>query len=131
MAQRNHPWFRNLLSKRKSAEPVQSKTRFLRIEALEPRQVLSGISLSDLLTEITPNPHPSGDQPADTSQEIPLAYYSAGMLPPDPGIDPAITQFIQGLAQVYTDIQNNSAAARLLGRERRRRSKSSSPAPGR
>ena len=110
MAQRNHPWFRNLLSKRKSAEPVQSKTRFLRIEALEPRQVLSGISLSDLLTEITPNPHPSGDQPADTSQEIPLAYYSAGMLPPDPGIDPAITQFIQGLAQVYTDIQNNSAA---------------------
>ena len=113
MAKRNRSWFRKLLGERKSAsrKPAKPFARLLRVESLEPRQLLSGVpTLAQLLVEMTPDPHPSGDQPASSSQLVPLAYYTPGMVPPDPGTDPAFTQFIQGVEAIYAGIESNPAA---------------------
>ena len=58
---------------------------------------------------MTPNPHPSGDLPADTSQVTPLANYAPAMVPPDPGTDPVLTQFILAVQGIYDGIAANSA----------------------
>ena len=117
MATRNRWWMAKLFGKAKSpfaaSKPYRPKPRFLRLEYLESRTLLSGapvVSLSRLLINMTPDPHPSGDQPADLGQEILLTNYTTNPLPPDPGVDPAITQFIAGLAQVQADIEGNPAA---------------------
>ncbi len=114
MAKRNRSWFKNPFAQRKSASRKQAKSfaRYLRMESLEPRQLLSGVptTLAGYLIYITPDPHPSGDQPPNVSQLVPLAYYTANTPPPDPGNDPAITQFIQSEKQIFAGIENNSAA---------------------
>ena len=109
----NLSWFAKLLGERKPAGRKSAKpfARCLRVESLEPRQLLSGVpTLTQLLAQMTPDPHPSGDQPASSSQFVPLAYYTPGMVPPDPGTDPAFTQFIQGVEQIYAGIESNPAA---------------------
>jgi hypothetical protein len=110
MAKRNRWW-----SKKKSAshQADRSKTRRLLLELLEPRKLLSGapsVTLAGLIARMTPDPHPSGDQPADISQEVPLANYTSGFVPPDPGIDPAITQFVLAVQQIYAGIEANTDA---------------------
>ena len=109
----NLSWFAKLLGERKPAgrKPAKPFARLLRVESLEPRQLLSGVpTLAQLLVQMTPDPHPSGDQPANSSQLVPLAYYTPACVPPDPGTDPAITQFIQGVEQIYAGIESNPAA---------------------
>ena len=68
-------WFHKR-RKTESRGPL-TKPRRLFVEFLEPRQLLSGTTLSATLAAdlalLTPNPHPSGDQPADASQLVPLA----------------------------------------------------------
>ncbi len=118
MATRNRSWIAKLFGSPKqpfaARKPYRPKPRFLRVEFLEPRTLLSGSSLTDTLNaylaSVTPDPQPSGDQPANLSQEVPLANYSPSPLPPDPGISPTITQFIAELAQVQAEIADNPAA---------------------
>ncbi len=68
-------------------KPAGAKPRVLTLEYLESRRLLyAAPTLAGLLAQMTPDPHPSGDMPADTSQLIPLAGYTAGIVPPDPGL---------------------------------------------
>jgi hypothetical protein len=60
-----------------------------------------------ILAQMTPDPHPSGDQPADTSLLIPLSNLSAPAVV-DPGI-PALEPFIEALNAIYTNIADNPA----------------------
>jgi hypothetical protein len=61
-----------------------------------------------VLAQMTPDPHTSGDQPADTSLLIPLLNLSAPAVV-DPGI-PALEPFIAALNAIYTNIADNPAA---------------------
>ncbi len=82
------------------------------MEFLESRCLLSASEadiLATLCAQMTPNPHPSGDLPADTSQVTPLANYTPAMVPPDPGTDPALTQFILAVQGIYDGIAANTA----------------------
>ena len=57
------------------------KARRLLLESLEPRQLLSGyppmapFQVNQLAAE-TPNPHPTGNQPSNTAELVPLASYT-------------------------------------------------------
>ena len=90
MARQDRWWIMTLPGKGKAKparqKPGPSKTRFLRLEALEPRQLLSGVvNLAAVLANMTPHPHPSGDLPADGGQVVPLAVYTPGLVAPDRG----------------------------------------------
>ncbi len=109
MAKRNRP------SKRKPANrrAVQPQTRSLRFECLEPRRCLSGgpgVSLPQLLINMTPAPCDSGDQPPAGIPVNPLGSFTPKPLPPDPGIDPTITQYLVGVEQIDAAIEDNPAA---------------------
>ncbi len=87
--------------------------RNLTVERLETRAMLSGApvhSLADLLVQMTPDPHPSGDLPADMSQVRPLAVYTPQVEVPDMPNIPEIHQFVVGVHQVHVNIENNPAA---------------------
>ena len=89
---------------------TSQRTRLLLLEFLEPRQLLSGMSVADMLARATPNPHASGDQPTDSSQMVVLSSYTPAALPPDPGISPDITEFIAGLQQIESSVAANPNA---------------------
>ncbi len=71
---------------------------------------------------MTPDPHPSGDLPADTSQVIPLANYTPSWCRPTPAPTPCITQFVVARpAGLRRHPGQSRRPAGLLGRERRHR----------
>ena len=67
-------------------------------------------TLAQVLVEMTPNPHPSGDMPADMSQLVPLTTYTEGVTPPDLTTIPEVHQFVLGVEQIHSDIENNPDA---------------------
>ena len=118
MGKRNWFWngWRRQPRARRQAKPsraVIGKTRFLLLESLEPRQLLSAGPpldpiLASLLVKMTPVPHPDGDRPSDTGQMITLTAYTAAPIF-DPGI-PAFEPFVQGEQQIFSNILSNPAA---------------------
>ena len=115
VAKKKRSWLAKLIFPQpaRRARPRVQGFRNCTIEQLETRSLLSGhtfLTLSQLLTNMTPNPQPSGDVPADMSQVQTLTTYTASALPPDmPGI-PEIHDFVVGVTQVYNDIADNPAA---------------------
>ena len=67
-------------------------------------------TLTQLLANMTPNPHPSGDMPADTSQLVPLSYYTQGYVPPEISGATDLDNFIIAEQQIFNDISANSDA---------------------
>ncbi len=99
--------------RRKPSRAPRAKSRRLIVESLEARQLLSGGSPLDpgfaaLLAKMTPDPHPTGDQPSQTASTIALAAYTPATIF-DPGI-PEIEPFIQGERQIFSNILSNPAA---------------------
>ena len=80
---------------------IASNHRLLRLEALESRSLLSAPdTLAALLPRLTPDPHPSGDQPADASQETrwPITRHSPvrrtpASTPPSPSSSRPLRRF--------------------------------------
>jgi hypothetical protein len=93
----------------KPAKTVQSSanlSRALAIECLEPRQLLSGtpFSWTTYLASITPVSQPSGDMPADMSQEVPLSTFTPGLGFPDMPTDAAYHAFVLGYNSLVTSV---------------------------
>jgi PKD domain-containing protein len=111
-----HPWLRfsrPFFQVRKPLARRLRNVRFLRVEYLEPRCVLSGghiTSLAQDLINMTPNPGPSGDQPPAGTQEILDTNFTANPPLPDPGISADITSYLAGVALIATSIESNPAA---------------------
>ena len=115
MAKKKRSWLAKLIwpQPEHRNRPRVSGFRNLTVERLETRALLSGApipSLSALLGQMTPSPHPSGDMPADVSQIVPLANYTEGFVPFDMPQYPEIHSFVLGIEQVYAGIQNNPDA---------------------
>jgi hypothetical protein len=88
-------------------QPVAAHYRRLFVEPLETRRLLT-VTIAQLLAEATPDPHPTGDQPANPSQLVDLSNYTAPSLP-DPGIA-ALEPYIEGMDAIYASIAANPAA---------------------
>ena len=114
MAKKKLSWLTRFFSRQRERGRTRVPGfRNLTVERLETRAMLSGApvtSLSDLLTQMTPDPHPSGDMPADTSQLVTLSSYTPGVEPPDMTEVPEIHAFVMGLDQIHADIADNPAA---------------------
>ena len=91
--------------------PVYPKARRLLFESLESRRLLSGNAaqiVASLVARMTPNPQPSGDQPADISQLVPLANFTPMPAFPETG-DPVIDQYVVAMQQILATIESTPA----------------------
>jgi Ca2+-binding RTX toxin-like protein len=115
MAKKKRSWLAKLIwpQAAQRSNPRVRGFRNLTVERLEARALLSGrpaMTLSDLLVQMTPDPQPSGDMPANTSQLVPLVNYAPAMVPPDLPENADIHNFVVGLEQIESDIANNPDA---------------------
>ena len=98
------------------ASPAVQRSRSLSLEPLEDRRLLSvDATIAALLAKMTPDPHPTGDQPSDTSRMITLTAYS-----PQPIFDPGIAELeplIDGERLIFRQhLEQPTGPALVLGR---------------
>ncbi len=115
MAKKKRSWLAKLIwpQPKQRARPRVKGFRNCTIEQLETRTLLAGHTfptLAQVLAEMTPNPQPSGDMPADISQLVPLTTYTEGFTPPDLAEIPEVHQFVLGVEQIHSDIESNPDA---------------------
>ncbi len=114
MAKKKRTWAAKLFRPRpeRRTRPVRQGFRTCAIEQLESRTVLSFSvpTFAELLAMRTPNPQPSGDMPADTSQLVALSTYTPAVLPPALAGVPDLDAYVAGLEEIFDAIAGNPSA---------------------